>query len=475
MKKIFFAPALIWLCIMGSVANAQSEISTIPTYCPSVVRHLAFGSRGPDVVQLQEYLISQNMLAPGFATGYFGFLTERAVQRWQVKYDIVYSGTPATTGYGVLGPKTRSKMFKCSPAVLPPSCTPLTTQTQDISCPMGQVGSITQNRTSSCPGPTWSAWATIANTCTIPQSPPTKTIINGAIDPVTWLNTTKGEGSVRGFSEVWDASRQTWVNGTGVAQPFKMYADRSVSQIYWRKDMPAVSQRQDGKNYEYFGEIFTFDNTSVRLREESFPIFLCPGVGGRCDAASAPWDIRADKFRLFAVATGAPLKQTQGRFFMPRPMWHGWSNGPHDVNTYYCASYSELQQSTCPIYQQGIKDWITIEAYSNYDIFNADGDKVIAMPGGTPTQRIYDVVIVTQEQNITNLSESVAPGVARGNYRERYFFGRVGNDYYGFIRWDGSKNVNGAYELEYRTIGYGWDTTFNPTFTEMQQRGAQGR
>jgi hypothetical protein len=45
---------------------------------------------------------------------------------------------------------------------------PSSPQTQTLSCPTGQTGSITQTRTSSCPGPTWSAWTTTSNTCMTP-------------------------------------------------------------------------------------------------------------------------------------------------------------------------------------------------------------------------------------------------------------------------------------------------------------------
>jgi hypothetical protein len=53
----------------------------------------------------------------------------------------------------------------CTP-LPPPICTPLPPQTQTLSCPGGQTGSITQTRTSTCPGPTWGPWVTTSNTCT---------------------------------------------------------------------------------------------------------------------------------------------------------------------------------------------------------------------------------------------------------------------------------------------------------------------
>jgi hypothetical protein len=154
-------------------------------------------------------------------------------------------------------------------------------------------------------------------------------------------------------------------------------------------------------------------------------------------------------------------------------VWNGWSRGPSRFDTYYCSSYTEFHQSTCSLYQRGAGDWITVEAYKNYDIFNADGDKVRETPNGTPLQKVYDVVIVSEELNPEILTASIAKGKARGPARERYFFGRIGGDYYGLVRWDAALEQNGSYQLTDRTISYGWDTSYNPQFTGMQARGAQ--
>lgn len=48
--------------------------------------------------------------APGAETGYFGQLTVEAIKKFQIKYGIVSSGTPETTGFGVIGPKTLEKL-----------------------------------------------------------------------------------------------------------------------------------------------------------------------------------------------------------------------------------------------------------------------------------------------------------------------------------------------------------------------------
>lgn len=66
------------------------------------------GATGGEVSRLQRFLSQDKTIYPeGVVSGYFGKLTERAVQKWQAKNKIVISGTAATTGYGWVGKKTR--------------------------------------------------------------------------------------------------------------------------------------------------------------------------------------------------------------------------------------------------------------------------------------------------------------------------------------------------------------------------------
>ena len=75
--------------------------------CPQFTRPLKRGLSGSDVTSLQWYLAQDPSVYPeGTVTGYYGALTEAAVQRWQAKNNIISSGTAATTGYGVVGPRT---------------------------------------------------------------------------------------------------------------------------------------------------------------------------------------------------------------------------------------------------------------------------------------------------------------------------------------------------------------------------------
>ena len=73
----------------------------------SITKNLSIGSKGEEVKSLQSVLVEQNLIPSKYITGYYGKITETAVKSLQTKYNIVSSGTPYTTGYGAVGPKTR--------------------------------------------------------------------------------------------------------------------------------------------------------------------------------------------------------------------------------------------------------------------------------------------------------------------------------------------------------------------------------
>jgi peptidoglycan hydrolase-like protein with peptidoglycan-binding domain len=81
-----------------------------PTASSSFTRYLGLGMTGSDVTSLQQLLITDNDYPEGIISGYYGSLTQRAVQSYQSKYGIVNTGSPSTTGFGALGPKTRASM-----------------------------------------------------------------------------------------------------------------------------------------------------------------------------------------------------------------------------------------------------------------------------------------------------------------------------------------------------------------------------
>jgi peptidoglycan hydrolase-like protein with peptidoglycan-binding domain len=103
--------------LLSQISALQAQLSNLPISttittssdsCPNLYRMLSRGSRGSDVIALQKFLISEGLMTSDAATGFFGPMTEAAVQRWQAQNSIVASGDVRTTGYGVVGARTRA-------------------------------------------------------------------------------------------------------------------------------------------------------------------------------------------------------------------------------------------------------------------------------------------------------------------------------------------------------------------------------
>lgn len=75
-----------------------------------ITRPLQQGSTGSDVTYLQRILnaLQKPVTAPGQETGFFGSLTASAVKALQCEQGIVCAGTAASTGFGVVGAKTKA-------------------------------------------------------------------------------------------------------------------------------------------------------------------------------------------------------------------------------------------------------------------------------------------------------------------------------------------------------------------------------
>lgn len=93
--------------------QTQTATPSLPAQAANAIftAALRLGDKGADVTRLQQLLSEDPSIYPeGLTTGYFGPLTQKAVQRFQKEYGIVSSGDPTTTGYGLVGPKTRVKL-----------------------------------------------------------------------------------------------------------------------------------------------------------------------------------------------------------------------------------------------------------------------------------------------------------------------------------------------------------------------------
>jgi len=99
--------------LLKQLSFLQGQLSTqLGSNNYQFTHNLQLGDSGEDVTQLQIFLKAQgtDIYPEGLVSGYFGNLTKLAVQRFQKKYEIVSFGNEWTTGYGMVGPKTRLKL-----------------------------------------------------------------------------------------------------------------------------------------------------------------------------------------------------------------------------------------------------------------------------------------------------------------------------------------------------------------------------
>lgn len=117
------------------------------TACLQTNRQMKRGNSGGSVSTLQQFLAQQGVYSASLVTGYFGPATESGVQKWQASHGVVAYGTPATTGYGNVGPATLRAMHAgCSGGAYTGSSGSLTGGTTSSST--GGTGITTPKRVS---------------------------------------------------------------------------------------------------------------------------------------------------------------------------------------------------------------------------------------------------------------------------------------------------------------------------------------
>lgn len=104
-----------------------------PENCVGFANALSQGSNdqtsGGEVSRLQAFLTETGDYSYGVVTGYYGPATTAAVQRWQARNGVVSSGSPETTGYGLVGERTRERLNEsCRPTTRPTTSTAGTTE-----------------------------------------------------------------------------------------------------------------------------------------------------------------------------------------------------------------------------------------------------------------------------------------------------------------------------------------------------------
>ena len=105
----------------GTTTSSSDSFCTIARQLNrTLYEGLSDSGSGGQVTLIQRLLATDPSVYPeGSVTGYFGPATERAVQRWQAKFNIVKSGTAETTGYGVVGSQTRAAILhRCDNATV---------------------------------------------------------------------------------------------------------------------------------------------------------------------------------------------------------------------------------------------------------------------------------------------------------------------------------------------------------------------
>ena len=118
--------------LLNQVSQLQQQLTTTTTTnvntntssntCPTLTRTLSFGSRGSDVGELQQFLANNGYLSIASATGYFGVLTEQAVQQWQAHNGVVSGGDRTSSGFGVVGARTRQAIASVCRQTVVTSC-----------------------------------------------------------------------------------------------------------------------------------------------------------------------------------------------------------------------------------------------------------------------------------------------------------------------------------------------------------------
>jgi peptidoglycan hydrolase-like protein with peptidoglycan-binding domain len=109
----------------------SSLITNFPTFGSTLHFGLSDAMTNGEVTKLQAWLRGNATIYPeGLVTGFFGAATESAIKKFQCDQNIVCSGTPGSSGWGVVGPLTRSAIARMSGvqadtgsvgAILPPS------------------------------------------------------------------------------------------------------------------------------------------------------------------------------------------------------------------------------------------------------------------------------------------------------------------------------------------------------------------
>ena len=134
------APTPVTAPISSTNTNVGSPATNVPTFTVGV----GSGNTNSAVMNLQIVLnmspdtqiSTSGVGSPGHETNFFGALTLKAVQKFQVKYGIAKPGDP---GYGYVGPKTRAKLNELRGGVYTTTTTTTVSNQAQIDALMAQL------------------------------------------------------------------------------------------------------------------------------------------------------------------------------------------------------------------------------------------------------------------------------------------------------------------------------------------------
>lgn len=275
-----------------------------------------------------------------------------------------------------------------------------------------------------------------------------------------WFHSTLPENKYIGMhAESYDFTKKQWVSACPTIQPFKSRVFKPWRTAFWRKD-----DMQD-----FYGEIFTYDLTTLRLHTETMPS-PSPHEAGIQPA----WDARPDRSRVFVqtsngyqnwftdktivydwdptclvrlktgnaqfkigVAQNAGENWAIGRAIAPISGTTDWQfHGT--LNTYISNNYKQLNDGVAPLIQISINDYVTmtkIKGFSTVYDGEAEGWKA------DPEFKNFDEAYVINQ----NMNDNGG--------RERFIFTRKGSGYFGLARWDYSEFRDGKWVPTGRATG----------------------
>jgi hypothetical protein len=90
------------------IATTTATTTCASVMYPIITKQLSLGMTGNDIVLLQKILSLERLFTASSTSGTYGPQTMAGVSSFQKKNNIVIYGTPSTTGFGNVGPKTRT-------------------------------------------------------------------------------------------------------------------------------------------------------------------------------------------------------------------------------------------------------------------------------------------------------------------------------------------------------------------------------